>query len=86
MSRHVGIADLKDHLSDYLRQVEGGAEIVVVDRRRPIARIARIEPDALPFEIVQASRPLGARDRKAAAPARWPVSSLELLREERQRR
>jgi len=35
----VGIRELKAHLSRYLRSINGGEEIVVTDRGRPIARI-----------------------------------------------
>ncbi len=42
----VKIADLKDHLSAHLRAVEAGAEIVVTDRNRPIARIVPIAQPA----------------------------------------
>jgi prevent-host-death family protein len=34
-----GIADLKAHLSHYLRAVRRGAQIVVLDRDTPVARI-----------------------------------------------
>jgi prevent-host-death family protein len=37
--RQVKIAQLKDHLSEHLRAVEAGEEVVVTDRNRPIARI-----------------------------------------------
>jgi prevent-host-death family protein len=87
MSRRVGIADLKNHLSEHLRRVEDGTEVVVFDRSRPVARIVRVEPNRLPFEIRRAVRSIGPEDRKrGASRARWPIDSLELLREERQRR
>ena len=35
----VGIAELKSKLSAYLKDVEGGESITVLDRRRPVARI-----------------------------------------------
>jgi prevent-host-death family protein len=37
--RMVNVADLKSHLSRYLREVRGGGEILVQDRGTPIARI-----------------------------------------------
>jgi len=37
--RTVNVADLKDRLSAYLRQVREGEEILVKDRTRPIALI-----------------------------------------------
>jgi prevent-host-death family protein len=37
--RSVNIAELKSHLSSYLDQVRGGAEIVIRERDLPIARL-----------------------------------------------
>ena len=81
----VKIAELKDRLSEHLRAVEKGtvSEVVVTDRGRPIARIVPIQsrssgvtirPPKVPFSEVRSLR---------FQPADWPVSSLELLREER---
>ncbi len=39
VSRPVTIGDLRDHLSQHLRRVRRGEEIVVLDRDTPIARI-----------------------------------------------
>jgi prevent-host-death family protein len=36
------ISDLKAHLSDYLNQVKNGAEVLVTDRGKPVARIIPI--------------------------------------------
>jgi len=37
--RNASVADLKDHLSSYLRQVRAGEEILICDRRRPVAKL-----------------------------------------------
>jgi prevent-host-death family protein len=80
----VKIAELKDRLSEHLRAVESGAEVVVTDRGRPIARIvpfssgqpsATIEAAKVPFSIVRA--------RTRPRPARWTVKSGDLLIAER---
>jgi antitoxin (DNA-binding transcriptional repressor) of toxin-antitoxin stability system len=42
----VGIAELKNRLSYYLRRVRRGEAILVCDRDRVIARIERVEPHA----------------------------------------
>jgi prevent-host-death family protein len=80
----VKIAELKAQLSRHLRAVEGGAEIVVTDRERPIARIVpmgseqlRLIPPGVPFAKVRARR---------WAPAGWAVTSTQLLAEERDER
>jgi antitoxin (DNA-binding transcriptional repressor) of toxin-antitoxin stability system len=84
--RRVGIADLKDHLSEHLHDVEAGVELLVVHRRRPVARVIRVAPGEAHAEIVPAQRKLSASDRKASSPANWPVLSADLLLEERQER
>lgn len=38
----VGVRALHDRLSEHLEQVEGGAEIVVTRRGRPIARLSAV--------------------------------------------
>lgn len=35
----VGVRELKDHLSEYLRRVRAGESIVITDRGQPIARL-----------------------------------------------
>jgi len=47
-SRVVGIAELKAHLSEYLEQVRGGAELVVKHRSKAIARILPLHASAPP--------------------------------------
>ena len=37
------ISKLKDNLSAYLKKVQAGETVIVLDRNRPIARIERIE-------------------------------------------
>ena len=39
MSRTVGIADLRQNLSRYLRRVEDGERLLVTDRNRPVAEL-----------------------------------------------
>ena len=81
--RPVKIADLKDHLSGYLRAVERGAEVVVTDRDRPIARISPISGPDMRARTIAPTRDLDAicdRDRPRAARA---TSSTAMLLEER---
>ncbi|MBA2273279.1 MAG: type II toxin-antitoxin system prevent-host-death family antitoxin [Actinobacteria bacterium] len=83
--RRVKIAELKDRLSEHLRAVEKGAEVVVTDRDRPIARIVpllpgrrvRVHPPSRTFSDI--------RDRRRRR-AGWKVSSTDLLLEERRDR
>jgi prevent-host-death family protein len=85
--KQVKIADLKDRLSQHLRAVEQGEEIEVTDRRRPIARIVPVPGGSGPTVAIQpAKRRFSDVRRKRHRAARWPVSSLELLMEDRRKR
>lgn len=79
----VKIAELKDKLSEHLRAVEKGAEVVVTDRNRPIARIIPIGDSALRIRIVTPSRDFEEIRARRYKPARWRISSTQLLSEER---
>jgi prevent-host-death family protein len=39
MSASVGVAELRQNLSQYLRRVEDGERLVVTDRNRPVAEL-----------------------------------------------
>ena len=81
--KRVGIAELKDRLSEHLRAVEDGAEVIVLDRKRPIARIVPIVTATGRVRVLPPTRDFAEiRDRRRTR-ARWPVSSTELLMEER---
>ena len=41
----VKVAELKDHLSAYLREVRNGGEIVVFDRLHPIAKLVPFQEE-----------------------------------------
>ena len=60
----VGVRELKQSLSSYLRRVRHGESIVVTDRGKPIARIS---PVSLPESILRLAE-LG----KVTLPTRWP--------------
>lgn len=46
--KEVNISELKARLSHYLRLVEDGEEILVKDRRRPVARLVSCQRSAKP--------------------------------------
>jgi prevent-host-death family protein len=83
--RTVKIAELKDRLSEHLRAVEKGtvSEVIVTDRGRPVARILPIESHSPRVTIHPSKVPFAEVRCLTFKPANWPVSSLELLREER---
>ena len=55
MSKGVGVADLKAHLSLHLRKVRRGQTVTVLDRDTPIARIVPFGLD-MPLEVRRATR------------------------------
>ena len=79
------IAELKNNLSKNLRLVEGGEPIEVTDHDRAIARLVPIEPRSR-LVIREPTRPFTEIATKRYPPANLPVSSLELLMEDRARR
>ena len=81
--RYVKIADLKNRLSEHLRAVEKGDEVIVTDRNRPMARIVPLPPNEARVHISPPSASFAPiRDRRRS-PVKWQVGSLELLLEER---
>lgn len=50
----IGIRELRQRASDYLRRVEAGETIEVTDRGRPIALLTPI-PAASPLELLRAT-------------------------------
>lgn len=43
--REVGIRELRDRLSSYLREVENGGEVIVTDRGRRVALISALDAE-----------------------------------------
>lgn len=84
--KRVKIAELKDHLSEHLRAVEKGAEVVVTDRNRPIARILPIAQPGRRVRVIAPSRAFSEIRNRRHTPARWKINSTELLLEERKER
>jgi prevent-host-death family protein len=78
----VRIAELKSHLSEYLRSVRKGRTLTVLDRDTPIARI--IPYAAGPIEIRRATRRL--RGLKLPPPPAAQTDSLSILLDDRRRR
>ena len=80
----VGIAQLKAHLSRYVRDIRRGETVVVLDRNEPVARI-------VPFQsletILPVRGPLQPLQGYALPPRLSPaVDSLPALLEERRDR
>lgn len=82
--KRVEIAEFESQLARYLRAVEAGAEIEITDWSRPIARIVPTRP-VQAVSIEPAEVPVASLRSRRGRPARWRVSSLALLLQERRR-
>lgn len=86
----VGVRELRQHLSKYLRRVVRGETLEVTDRGRPVALLAPLPIPATPLELLVASgrvvRP--EEDLLALLPPRGRISTRlsEALLEERAER
>lgn len=93
--RTVSIADLKDRLSSYLNEVRSGHEVLIRDRKTPIARIVPLPPlDELEPELLRLaaagqvrlpSRPLPQDFWSTAAPRVARTRIARALEAERER-
>lgn len=79
----VGVAELKARLSEYLRAVRKGRDVVVMDRDTPIARLVpyAARGTLVVREPVVAYRTLG--DVPLPPPAHLAIDPVELLLEDR---
>lgn len=70
---HVGVRELRNGLSAYLRRAQRGETMLVTDRGRPVARI--VPPD-MPDSLVRA-----IREGRVIAPTRpWSGAPRAILR------
>jgi prevent-host-death family protein len=88
---HVGVRELRQNLSIYLRRVTAGEVLQVTDRGRPVAILTALSEVASPLEILtttgRASSPRGDL-LDLAPPRRWrgKGSLSEALRATREER
>ncbi len=80
---HIKIAQLKSHLSAYLRQVQKGEKIVVTDRDTPIAQVIPYTAGAERLHIVSASTNPSTLKKIKIKPAPQGTDSLNALLEDR---
>lgn len=81
--KEVGVADLKAHLSEYLRLVREGSTIIVLDRRVPVARIEPCQSTRALSVTYARTRPC---DVTPQPPLERDLNSTELLRQDRDSR
>ena len=85
MRNTANVAEVKARLSEYLRQVKSGAEVVVTERGVPVARLVPLESDerrgTRAERLLRAGvlRPPQAPRRKLGMPRRRPGAGGALL-------
>lgn len=86
--RTVKLSQLRSRLSGHLRAIEEGtvSEITATDRGQPIARIVPIGATSPRLTILPPKVPFAEVRGLRFKPAWWPVSSPDLLLEDRGRR
>jgi prevent-host-death family protein len=77
----IGVRELRQHASRYLKEVAAGESIEITDRGHPIARLVPTASDPWDDlinagEVVKAARPMNTDDLK---PAAYPHSASETL-------
>jgi len=80
----VGIAQLKAHLSRYVRGIRRGETVIVLDRNEPVARIVPFQNEETILPICRPLKPL--KDYELPPPVRTTVDSLAALLEGRRDR
>jgi prevent-host-death family protein len=83
--KEVGIAELKSRLSEFLRIVQGGESIVVLDRNRAVAQIVPVRDR--PGLRIRKPATDSPKPNKVALPKRslaQKIDVVQLLLEERQ--
>jgi prevent-host-death family protein len=57
VKKEVRIAVLKAHLSEYVRAVQKGEEVLIKDRVTPVAKLVAVSSSPSPLQIIPAKRP-----------------------------
>ena len=83
MKRYAGsevrISQLKAQLSEHLRAVRLGREIIIKDRETPIARLTPLKPEVSLLPFVPATRSMAEVERMLDAAPRKPVVPRRVL-------
>lgn len=81
----IGIRELRDHLSQYLKHVESGEEVVVTDHGRAVARVVPINGTPMIDRLIAEGlvTPAVLRKGRAQRPVKVAGNVSELLAEQR---
>ena len=75
----VGVKELKNHLTQYLRRTKQGEEVVVTERGKPIAVIQPIQ-SAAPVVSLQARLARLAAQGLVALPTHKPLKKVRMVK------
>ena len=83
----VGVRDLRNNLSGYLDQVKDGAEVIVTEHGRPVARLVPLEGEGVLDRLIREGkvRPARRPKRKLAPPRITPTEPVSPLVAEQRR-
>jgi prevent-host-death family protein len=83
--RQVKLAELKAKLSEHIRAVRRGHEIVILDRETPVARLVPYRSDAARV-IIRSPAPSAPKLQEVPLPppANLDIDAVDVLLEERQ--
>ncbi len=79
--RSTNIADLRNHLTRYLKEVRAGEEIVVRDRQRPFAKIVPLAQDDDAEDSALVASGLMRKAERALPASFWRVRRAPLSRD-----
>ncbi|MGA2770006.1 MAG: type II toxin-antitoxin system prevent-host-death family antitoxin [Bryobacteraceae bacterium] len=63
MKSKVGIAELKAHLSEYVRAAQKGKEVIIKDRDTPVAKLTPLGPAYKSLRVIPATRSMAEVER-----------------------
>jgi prevent-host-death family protein len=81
--KRVAISQLKSHLSEHIRAVEGGEVIEIMDRARAVARVVPLEREASSLELIPAESSFVAVRNVRLRPLKLTMTGLSALRRDR---
>ena len=79
------VADLKAHLSGYLRRVGKGEEVVVTSHDHPVAKLVPFHEGGEELSIKYATRPASDIKKIEGVAVSLPIDIVEFLRQDRDR-
>ena len=84
--KKVKIGELKTHLSSHLKQVRHGEEIIILDRKQPIAKVIPLMEKKKHLVIVRKPKTRGGLKKLKFKGIKAKVDVVKTLREDRDRR